>query len=186
MANNDTQTVVIRGKASYAKILGDPVLNYAKDGKEWKLDLIIDKDTVKEFKALGIGDRVKTKDTYADGRPHVTFKQAEFKRSGDRNDPIPVKDILQKDWDQSKLIGNESDLEVKFVVKDHGPGKKKGVYIRGIRVLKLVPFERKEFDDIDESDPFYEEALKAAQAAEMEAVDATEDLVDDLDDDPAL
>lgn len=169
MTNNDTQTVVIRGKTSFAKILGDPVLNYSKDGKEWKMDLVIDKDTVKEIKGFGIGDRVKTKDGYVDGQPHLTFKQSEFKRSGDANQPIPVKDILGKDWDQSKLLGNGTDVEVKFVVKDHGVGKKKGVYIRGVRVLKLVPYERQEFDAIDENDEFYEEALKAAKAAEAAA-----------------
>lgn len=166
MANNNSQTVVLRGKASFAKILGDPVLNYSKDGKEWKMDLVIDKDTVKEVKALGIGDRVKTKDGYVDGRPHLTFKQSELRRDGTPNKPIPVKDILGKDWNHSNLIGNESDVEVKFVVMDHGAGKKKGVYIRGVRVLKLVPYERKEFDDVDENDEFYQEALKAAKAAE--------------------
>ena len=187
MANNNTQTVVLRGKASFAKILGDPVLNYNKDGKEWKMDLVIDKDTVKEVKALGIGDRVKTKEGYVDGRPHLTFKQSELRRDGTPNKPIPVKDILQKDWDHSKLIGNESDVEVKFVVMDHGPGKKNGVYIRSVRVLKLVEYDRKEFDAIDENDAFYEEALKAAKAAEAaeqaEAVDQSAPFDADLDDD---
>lgn len=187
MAINDTTTVVVRGKTSYAKILGDPVLNYSKDGKEWKMDLIIDKNTVKEIKGYGIGDRVKTKDDYADGQPHLTFKQAEFQRSGKANNPIPVKDILGKDWDQSKLLGNGTDVEVKFVVKDHGIGKKHGVYIRSVRVLKLEPYERQEFEPIDENDEFYQEALKAAKEAEQaeqaQAVDESAPFDGDLDDD---
>lgn len=186
MANNDNQVSTIRGKASFAKVLGDPTLNYSKDGKEWKFDIVIDNDTVKEIKALGIGDRVKTKDNYVDGRPHLTFKQPEFRRDGTPNKPIDVKDILQQPWPQDKLIGNESDIEVKFVVRDYGVGKKKGAYVRSIRVLKLVPYAgADEFEDITEDDPFYEEALKAAKAAEeasmVNAVDTTNDV--DLDDD---
>jgi hypothetical protein len=74
MATNSVK-MVIRGKTSYAKILGDPVLNYSKDGKEWKMDLVIDKDTAKEFKDAGIGDRVKSKPDYLDGQFYVTFKR---------------------------------------------------------------------------------------------------------------
>jgi len=58
---NKTQTFVIRGKAMYAKILGDPIPNYDKSGKEWKMDLqLTDKNSLKELKAAGIGDRAKT------------------------------------------------------------------------------------------------------------------------------
>jgi len=34
------QTAVFRGKAQYAKVLGEPMLNYNKDGKEWKIDVV--------------------------------------------------------------------------------------------------------------------------------------------------
>lgn len=159
---NNTQTVVIRGKASFAKILGDPVLNYTKDGKEWKLDLEISKDTEKELKGYGIGDKVKKKDGYLDGAPHLTFKQPEFQKSGKANEPIKVSDILGEAWDQKKLIGNKSDIEVRFVIVDYGPGKKRGVYIRSVRVLRLEEYNRSEFTPIAEDDEFF--AL--AQAAE--------------------
>lgn len=188
MANN-TVTAVIRGKASFARVLGDPVLNYDKSGKEWKLDVQITKDTVKEIKSLGIGDRVKSKDEYLDGSPYLSFKQAEFRKDGKPNFPIKVVDIKGNDWDQSKLIGNGSDIDVKFVVMDHGTGKKKGVYIRSIRVLKLVEYGGKsEFDAIDEDDEFY---LEAQAAATLEADRANRedeefkkdfDLDDDIDD----
>lgn len=164
-----SNVMVIRGKASYAMILGDPVLNYSKDGKEWKIDLVIDDDTAKEFKAAGLGDRVKSKATYLDGRKHVTFKQAEFRRDETPNKPINVMDILGEPWDQNTLIGNESDLEITFANQDYGPGKKNGMYIRSVRVLKLVPYAGKAAEPIKEDDPFYAEALAAKEKKAREA-----------------
>lgn len=187
MATNSVK-MVIRGKTSYAKILGDPVLNYSKDGKEWKMDLVIDKDTAKEFKEAGIGDRVKSKPDYLDGQFYVTFKQAEFRRSGDKNDPIKVVDILGDPWDQRTLIGNGSDVDVTFAVQDHGPGKKKGMYIRQVRVLKLVPYEGGDTPPpINPDDPFFAEAEAARARKAMEDAQFNKDFgldapVDDLDD----
>lgn len=168
---NKPQTAVFRGKAQYAKVLGEPMLNYNKDGKEWKIDLVLaDKGTLAEAKKLGIGDRIKQKDDYVDGQSYMTFKQAEFKRDGSANDPIKVTDILGNAWPKDKLIGNGSDVDVKFVVIDYGPGKKSGVYIRSIRVLKLVEYNKKEFDDLPEDDEFAAEAKAAAEkrARDME------------------
>ena len=196
---NKPQTAVFRGKAQYAKVLGEPMLNYNKDGKEWKLDLVLaDKGTLAEAKKLGIGDRIKQKDDYVDGQNYMTFKQAEFKRDGTANDPIKVTDILGNPWPKDKLIGNGSDVDVKFVVIDYGPGKKSGVYIRSIRVLKLVEYNKKEFDDLPEDDEFAAEAKAAAEkrardmeqfkkdfeldADEGDAVEA-DAVVDSLDDD---
>lgn len=168
MANNTT-TVTLRGKASFAKILGAPVLNYSKDGKEWKMDLVITKDTVKEVKGYGIGDRVKSKDDYLDGRPFLSFKQAELRKDGTPNDPIKVVDINGKPWDHTKLIGNESDVDVKFRVVDYGVGKKNGVYIAAVRILNLVPYERQEFAPVTEDDDF---AGNLAQAEDLVQADA--------------
>lgn len=168
---NKPQTAVFRGKAQYAKVLGEPMLNYNKDGKEWKIDLVLaDKGLLAEAKKLGIGDRVKQKDDYVDGQSYMTFKQAEFKRDGTANEPIKVTDILGNPWPKDKLIGNGSDVDVKFVVIDYGPGKKSGVYIRSIRVLKLVEYNKKEFDDLPEDDEFAAEAKAAAEkrARDME------------------
>jgi len=186
MANNKV-TMVIRGKTSYAKILGDPVLNYSKDGKEWKMDLVIDKDTVKEFKDEGIADRVKSKPEYLDGANYVTFKQPEFQRSGKANDPIKVVDILGDAWDQKTLLGNGTDVDVTFVVQDHGVGKKKGMYIRQVRVLKLVPYDGTAVKEIDPNDPFFAEAeaaraRKAQEDAQFKKDFGLDDSVEDLAD----
>jgi hypothetical protein len=179
MSTSNTRNVVVRGKASFAKILGDPVLNYNKDAKEWKMDLQIDKDTVKEFKGLGIGDRVKNKEGYLDGAPHITFKHSELRKDGTPNQPIPVTDINGNLWDHAKLIGNGSDVDVKFVVMDHGPGKRAGVYIRSVRVLKLVPYVRQEFEPLDEDDEFYQEAVEAANKGPKTILQELDELPED-------
>ena len=60
MAKN--ATVVLRGTAMYAKVLGDPVLNYDKDGKEWKFDFIPDaqKETAKDLhRAIGVAQALE-------------------------------------------------------------------------------------------------------------------------------
>lgn len=159
---SDTTIVTFRGKLNFAKVLGPPVGNKWGDDKNWTVDLILSPESVKETKALGIGDRVKKKDEYLDGQPHMSFKQPELRRDGTPNKPIKVVDINGRDWDQSKLLGNGTDADIKFAVADFGKGKKKGVYIRSIRVLKLVPYERKEFADVDEDDEFFNEAQAAA------------------------
>jgi hypothetical protein len=165
MTTSKPQTAVFRGKAQYAKVLGEPMLNYNKDGKEWKIDVVFadEKGIKAEAKKLGIADRVKQKDTYMDGQPYMTFKQAEYKRNGEANERIKITDILGNPWPQDKLIGNGSDIDVKFVVVDYGPGKKHGIYIRSIRVLKLVEYSKQEFDDIPDDDEFAAEAKALAE-----------------------
>lgn len=183
MANTKQTIVVLRGKASFAKILGKPVLNYSKDGFEWKMDLVLTPAGAKELKLLGIADRVKRKDTYLEGAPHISFKQPELRRDETKNAPINVLDILNKPWDQNKLIGNGSDVEVKFAVVDNGAGKKHGVYIRSVRVLKLVPYVPQQFDDVTEDDEFFAEFAAAQAKVEGEDKEFKQDfdIADDAD-----
>lgn len=183
MANTKQTIAVLRGKASFAKILGKPVPNYSKDGFEWKMDLVLTDAGAKELKPLGIADRVKRKDTYLEGTPHISFKQPELRKDGTKNDPIKVQDIIGKPWDQNKLIGNGSDVEVKFAVVDNGVGKKHGVYIRSVRILKLVPYERQEFDDVAEDDEFFAEFAAAQAKAEGDNTEFKQDfdITDDAD-----
>lgn len=184
---NKNQKIVFRGKTSYAKVLGDPVLNYSKDGKEWKTDVIIEDSTEKEMKACGIGDRVKKKDDYLAGRKYVTFKQKEFRADGTRNEPITVVDILGDAWNQKVLIGNESDVEITANIVDYGPGKRPGFYIRKMRVLKLVPYAGETVSEISPDDPFYAEAEAARARKAQEDAQFKKDFglapeAEDLDD----
>jgi len=184
---SNSNVVVFRGKAMYAKILGKPVGNPFDDNLNWTIDLVLTPETVKEAKSLGIGNKIKQKDTYLDGQPYMTFKQAELRRSGEENDPIKVVDIKGAPWDPAVEIGNLSDIDMKFAVVDNGKTKPKGVYPRSVRVLKLVPFNRSEFEAINEDDEFFDEAQNAQQADMVGAVDTPSfkkdfDLDDDIDD----
>lgn len=191
----EAQTVVLRGKTSFASVLpGDLVTNYNKDGKEWKLDLEIDEATAKTMKQYGIADRVKRKDNYLDGAPYLSFKIKELNNKGEPNEPLKITDILGNSWGSEK-IGNKSVVDLKFVVMDYGRGKPKGVYPRSMRVLEHVPYKPKDFADIDEDDPYYKAALEAAERRKATEVDlntafglnqpkvSTTVFDDDLDDD---
>lgn len=190
MANKNV-TAVIRGKTSYFKMLGDPVLNYSKDGKEWKTDIIpLDpKGVKKELTAYGIGDRLRTKDGYLEGQPYLSLKQKELRSDGTPNEPVKVVDIAGKPWPQDKLIGNGSIVDIKFAVVDFGPGKMKGVYPRSVRVLELVPYNKAEFEPLSEDDEYFAKAAEASMQSEVaraneEREEFRKDFgLDDLDDD---
>lgn len=152
------------------------------------MDLLVDPAIEKEFKAAGIGDRIRRKDNYLEGAPYVTFKQAEQTREGKPNKPISVVDILGDPWPQDKLIGNGTDVEVTFVVRDYGKALKKGMYIRTVRVLKHVPYSASNVEPIDKTDPFYAEAAaaqakKAAEEAQFRKDFGLDDSVDDIGED---
>lgn len=171
-----TDFITLRGRTQYAKILGKPMGNYDGDGKEWKLDLVIDDNRdLARLKKLGLGDRIKSKDDYLDGAPHITVRQRELNKDGEPNDPPRVVDVTGADWNQKTLIGNETIVDLKLRVVDYGKGFKKGVYISGIRVLELVPYTRPLFDELDEDDPYFQKANKAQQEAEDEAEPADDE-----------
>jgi hypothetical protein len=161
---SNKQNVVIRGKLSFCKLLDHQLsLNYNKDGKEWKTDIQIDKDTVKELKGYGIADRVKMKTEYLDGAPFLSFKQTEFRKDGvTRNKSVPVVDVTGKPWpqDEDHELGNGTVADLRFEVIDFGPGKKKGVYIRGVRVLDHVKYERQAFAPLSEDDEYFRAAVE--------------------------
>jgi hypothetical protein len=161
---NDVTTFVYRGKLQYAKVLGNPVLNYNEDGNEWKFDFIPNdpRTALKELKAVGKEERVRTKDDYLDGQTFISFKQAEYDANGDPNRRIKVVDAAGNDWPETRLIGNGTVADVKFVVVDYGKGKFKGMYPRSIRILDLVPYERKEFEALPEDDEYAAAAMRAA------------------------
>lgn len=194
MANNNVTTLVYRGKLEYAKILGDPVLNYSKDGQEWKFDFIPnDPDSAaKELKGLGVGERLRSLED-SDGNPryegqkYMTFKQNATRKDGSPNKPISVVDITGKPWPEDVLLGNDTVADVKFVVIDNGKGKFHGVYPRSIRILELVPFTKSEFAPIDEEDEYAKAAAQQARDIAMlsgqRAATAKADETDDLDDD---
>lgn len=154
---NEVKTVYARGKFHWAKVIGAPRLKtgeFADGSREWTIDFTPDKDGVKAFKEHGIQLRdPKGKDTREER--FYTFRQPEFNTHGEKNDPIKIVESDGKTPWGNKLIGNETVGEVKFVVKDYGKGKRKGVYIRAVRILDLVPYEVQDFAPLSEDDEFF-------------------------------
>lgn len=174
MANSKPSTLVFRGRLQYARVLGDPVLNYNKDGQEWKFDFIPNdpEGAVKELTSVGVRDRLRSL-TDSEGNPryegqeYMSFKQNAERRDGTPNQGIRVEDMYGNAWPEDVLLGNDTVADVKFVVIDNGRGKFHGVYPRSIRVLDLVPYQSKEFTPIDESDPYFAKAAEAAKEIAM-------------------
>ncbi len=168
--NNDVNALVFRGKLQYAKVLGEPVLNYNKDGQEWKFDFIPndEKSAAADLKKLGVADRLRSLEDSDgnpryDGQKYMSFKQNATRKDGSPNFPIKVMDAAGNPWPEDKLLGNDTVADVRFVVIDNGKGRFNGVYPRSIRVLEHVEYKSKEFEPLDEDDPYYKAAMEAAQ-----------------------
>lgn len=180
MAKNNVHTV--RGTAMYAKVLGAPVYNkFAKDN-EWTIDLVISNDTTKEIKGLGIGDRVKKKEGFADGKPYLHFKQKELTAKGNKNEPIKVTDIFGNPWPDDKLIGNGSVIDIQFALVPYEATT--GVYPRTIRILDHVPYAGGGMEKLSEDDVYLQKALAAQEA--LQATSGTSEAEEVLTDDDEL
>lgn len=161
---SDKQTIYIRGTAYWAKILGDPVWNYGKDAKEWKMDLTLDAKGQKTLKDVGIADRIKDKDD--ERGKFISLRHRELRADGSPNFPIRVVDSENNKWNDSLLIGNGTPVDVKIEVRDYGKGKKHGVYIRAVRVLELKPYTAQEFAPIGEDDEYFGKAPPVASTVD--------------------
>lgn len=137
------------------------------------------------MKKLGLSDRLRDpKEGDTRTEQYVSFRQKELRKDGSPNDPIRIVDASNKTWND-RLIGNGSIVEVKFVVRDYGPGKKAGMYIRAIRVLELVPYETQEFAPLDSDDEYFagntdNEDTVEAELRRMDAENSQDDLDDDV------
>lgn len=191
-----TDFITLRGRTAYARVMGPPMDNFDKDGKEWKLDFIIDdnKDLAR-LKKLGVSDRVKQKEDYLDGAPHMTLRQKAQRKENNQlvdNDPPAIEDIFGKEWNPKTALGNYTVIDIKLRIADYGKGFKKGIYINGIRVLELVPYIRNAFAEIDKDDPYFKKANAAKLAQQSHGADVDDDEAEaepevetnaDLDDD---
>ncbi len=137
-------TEFLTGKIYWAKILGDPRMNYNGDGKEWTLEFEPNEDGLKVFKAHKLTDRIKT--DKEDRAPYVKLR-----KKADPADPRPIRvySADNTEWPSDKLIGNGSVVDVKLSIRGYGPGKKTGVYVEAVRVRDLVPYVSTEFGKMD-------------------------------------
>lgn len=191
MASNTT-THVIRGKLSWAKVIGEPRLNTFTDEREWSVDVTPDAAGLKELDRIGITDKLKTPKK-GDPRKEdfISFRQKEFRedrKTGKKveNRPITIKDAQGNDW-HGGLLGNDTVADVKFTVSKKVPGRPRGVYIQAIRVLNHVPFEVQEFAPLSEDDEFFASSAKSNKPEAEDDEEQEEVIIDngdeDLDDD---
>jgi hypothetical protein len=150
MARKDVHTV--RGKLFWAKVLGEPVDNYSKDGKEWTFDLSPDADGLQTLEDVGLTGKIKNKED--DRGDFIQFRQKEKRRDGSLNRRISVTDAQGNPWPADKLLGNETVADVKFEKKDYGEGKHPGVYPQAIRILDHKEYQRVEFAPLPKDDPY--------------------------------
>lgn len=139
------KSYIISGKASYAKVLGAPVPGYDENQKEWTVDLILDEEGKQKFLESG-ADKFYIKEN-KEGQEYVKFTRKAVRMDGTSANPIPVVGPDGKDWDQEKLIGNGSQINVRYAlseVKSKGTKKLKPVCL-AIQIWEHVPYTRTSF-----------------------------------------
>lgn len=154
----DRETVYLIGTLNWAKILGDPVPNYNRDGNEWTFDFTPDEAAVAELRRLGVEHKLKNK---GDERGNfLTLKQRAVRNDGKPSRPITVVDGRNRLWDPEVKIGNMTVGEVKVDVVDYGKSKapqaRYGLYPIAIRVLEHKPYVRQEFAPLPEDSKYFD------------------------------
>lgn len=130
--------MVLKGKAYWAKITGDPAPGYDGSTLEWSLDVgNLSESTVKTLKGLGVkSERIKNKGD--DRGDFITLKRRALKRDGRENKPIRIVDRTKAPWDTDKLIGNGSKINVSYDMFDAGFGP--SPVILAVQVVEHVPY----------------------------------------------
>lgn len=112
-----SKTNILRGKARFCQILGKPRPGYGTEpgngDPEWTFDLVLDEQGKKDFLKSG-ADKSYIKSR--DGFEYVRFTRKAIKKDGTEAKPINVVNAQGKEWDPKVLIGNDSELNVAFVL----------------------------------------------------------------------
>ena len=141
-----------RGKIYYAKVFRDGAENYERDGREWSFDFLVDKATLQEMEKEGV--RAKPKNKGDDRGDYYQFRKPILKKDGSPAKPIEVVDKAGAPWDPDVAIGNESVVEIKYLLKEFEYKDKKGIKrnILAIRVVDHVPYEGGQREDFNYKD----------------------------------
>lgn len=131
--------MLIRGKAKWTKVIGEPSWGFENKNKEWSVDVYVDEATEERLKAEGLGDRLKDKGNGT----YISFKRKELKADGSPNQPIRVVDHHGEPWGTQK-IGNGSTVNVNFALNEYKP-KQFSANILSMQVWDLVKFDGGEF-----------------------------------------
>ena len=160
---------IIKGKAYWAKVIGEPGEAYDPGEREWSIDVTVDKEARKVLEQLGVADKINDPEVNKKGekraKPHesgmeyITFRRKELKKDGTPSKPIRIVDSKKNPWPEDKLIGNDSVVIVQFSVNEGEyrgkPWKKPSLL--AIMVKEHVPYDSDEFDDYVDPDGFDDE-----------------------------
>lgn len=131
--------MLIRGKAKWCKLVGDPSWGYENAFREWSTDVYVDEETVQRLTNEGLEANIKDK---GNGQ-YISFKRKELKADGSPNNPVRIVDHKGEPWNGAK-IGNGSVVNVNFAINEYKPGKK-AVNILSLQVWDHVKYEGGEF-----------------------------------------
>lgn len=146
--------MVIRGKAKWCKLVGEPAWGYENAFKEWSTDVYVDEETETRLVNESLEANIKDK---GNGK-YISFKRKELKADGSPNSPVRIVDHKGEPWNGSK-IGNGSVVNVNFAINEYKPGKK-AVNILSLQVWDHVKYEGGEF-------PVYTDPKEDDWAAEV-------------------
>lgn len=133
-----TQTHYFKGKAQWAKVY-KPDEKYGK----FSIDLGMSQEDAAKFREIGLKNTFKERDnlywiTLRRDPEKMVWKNQEQVKAG----PPEIKDADGHPF--SELIGNGSEVTVKFVTYDYNNsnGKGKGSRLESVRVDKLVEYKK--------------------------------------------
>lgn len=139
--------MLVKGKSYWNKLLGEPIRNdnYPENPRAWTLDVAVDKENLEILKEAGLFGKVKNK---GDARGEfITFKRKEFKSDGvTLNQPVKIVDHHGNVWKKDVLIGNGSEVNVRFNVYKDRRGNPNPA-ILAVQVWKLVEYIGKGGDE---------------------------------------
>ncbi len=157
---------IITGKAQWASVL-QPNTKYEP---AWQIDVCnLDAKSKKILKADGIAHKIKN--VGDDRGDFIKITQKVDKRDGTKFEAPKVVDGMKRPFTQ--LIGNGSEVAVKYAVSNYEYSGNKGIaaYLKAVQVLKHIPYgDGEDFDivesstggDVDDMDDFDDLPMTAA------------------------
>lgn len=132
----------VSGKAYWASVCA-PNTTFEPS---WCIDVTLDEKTKVELESIGLNIHNKG-DERGD---FIKIKRKVMKRDGTEREAPTVVDSKRNPWDNS-LIGNGSDVNVKFKVYEYEYNKKNGVSadLIAVQVVNLIPYGE-DFDNVDD------------------------------------
>lgn len=118
------KTYLLKARVKWCKILGEAPPGYDNGPAEWTLDAILDEQGVADYVASG-GDPFYVRDS-KDGERFIKFTRKAIKKDGEKAQSIRVLDHRGEVWDQNKLIGNDSVVNIQYSLNEvNSKGKKR-------------------------------------------------------------